>query len=128
MSSTQTIETYVSEITLKIMDADYLYLDNLYETLQKMKGSSKQKHEDNYWKVLQCLGETTSDAMVRALVRCELGSCKYHTNRNLFVLASIFMDMLTSVAAIKHIKKANIGTNKQILCGKVPRFLSVVAF
>ena len=103
MSSTQTIETYVSEITLKIMDADYLYLDNLYETLQKMKGSSKQKHEDNYWKVLQCLGETTSDAMVKALVRCELGSCKYHINRNLFVLASVFMDMLTSVAAIKHI-------------------------
>jgi hypothetical protein len=33
------------------MDADYLYLDKLYETLQKMKGSSKQKHEDNYWKV-----------------------------------------------------------------------------
>jgi hypothetical protein len=25
MSSTQTIETFVSEITLKIMDADYLY-------------------------------------------------------------------------------------------------------
>jgi hypothetical protein len=39
------------------MDADYLNLDKLYETLQKMKGSSKQKHEDNYWKVLQCLGE-----------------------------------------------------------------------
>jgi hypothetical protein len=58
-----------------------------------MKGSSKQKHEDNYWKVLQCLGETTSDAMVKTLVRCELGSCKYHTNRNLFVLAGVFMDM-----------------------------------
>lgn len=88
---------------MKIMEADYLYLDNLYETLQKMKSSSKQKHEDNYWKVLQCLGETASDAMVKALVRCELGSCKCHTNRNLFVLANIFVDMLTSVAAIKRI-------------------------
>lgn len=103
MSSSQTVENYVLEITSKITDADYPYLDNLYDTLLKMKSSSKQKHEDNYWKVLQCLGEMGSDIMVKAMVLCERSSCKCHINRNLFVLINIFVDMMSSVAVIKHI-------------------------
>ena len=68
-----------------------------------MKGSSRQKHEDNYWKVLQCLGETGSDTFIKALVRVDRASCKCHINSNMYILMQIFVEMQNSVAIIKHI-------------------------
>ncbi|XP_076078415.1 uncharacterized protein LOC143048553 [Mytilus galloprovincialis] len=103
MSSSKTVESYVAEIIAKIKDADYPYLDTFYDTLQKMRSSGKQKHEDNYWKVLQCLGETGSDMIIRSLSLCERASCKCHINRNLYVLMQLFVEMQSSVAVIKHI-------------------------
>lgn len=102
MSSSQTVESYVAEIVSKIKEPDYPYLGALFDTLKKMRQSSKVKHSDNYWKVVQCLGETGSDVMVKRLVRCQQTSCKCHVNSNLNCLLLIFTEMQTSVAALKH--------------------------
>lgn len=99
--STRTIEDYVQEIVQQLDALDYKSLLTVYETLQKMKKSVKAKHEQNYWKVLQCLGEVSVDKFIRALVRNEEISCKCHTYSNLWSLMQLFTQMQINVSVIK---------------------------
>ncbi|XP_060070295.1 uncharacterized protein LOC132550266 [Ylistrum balloti] len=101
--SIHTIEDFVMRIVKHLKDLDYQSLLYVQETLQKMKNSVKSKHELNYWKVLQCLGELSIDRFVRTLVLNERASCKCHTYSNLFCLMQLFVQMQVSVAVIKRL-------------------------
>ncbi|XP_069101143.1 uncharacterized protein [Argopecten irradians] len=99
--STRTIEDFVMSIAKNLKDLEYESLLDVHETLQKMKHSLKSKHEVNYWKVLQCLGELSVDQFVRSLVLNEKASCKCHTYSNLQCLMQLFVQMQMNVAVIK---------------------------
>ncbi|XP_021360353.1 uncharacterized protein LOC110454897 [Mizuhopecten yessoensis] len=99
--STRTIEDYVMNIVKNLKNLEYSSLLDVHETLQKMKTSMKSKHELNYWKVLQCLGEMSVDYFVRTLILNEKASCKCHTYSNLFCLMQLFVQLQVNVAVIK---------------------------
>ncbi|XP_033740121.1 uncharacterized protein LOC117327307 [Pecten maximus] len=99
--SVRTIEDFVMSIVKNLKDLEYQSLLDVHETLQKMKHSMKSKHELNYWKVLQCLGELSVDRFVRTLVLNEKASCKCHTYSNLYCLVQLFVQMQVNVAVIK---------------------------
>lgn len=103
MSGGKTIESYVADIMLNLENLDYESLNDIYETLRRMKNSGKLKHELNYWKVLQCLGEMAGDLFLKSLRKCEKISCVSHFLQSMQALLQLFTEMLTNVAIIKRV-------------------------
>ncbi|KAK3585518.1 hypothetical protein CHS0354_022927 [Potamilus streckersoni] len=100
----RTIEDYVEEIIQYVedMDRNSKVVEILY-TLLRMLYSSKKKHNLNYWRILQCLGEMATDKMVQVLIRNEKHTCNYHINVSLSAVMKLFAYMLSNVAVIKRV-------------------------
>ena len=103
MTSSRTIEDFVADIVQHIKASNYDDLGEIYDTLQRMHSSIKQKHELNYWRVYQCLVEVAIDKMVMKLVRIETVSCKCHLSANMYCLMRFFVDSITTVNVIKRV-------------------------
>ncbi|XP_052808710.1 uncharacterized protein LOC128237331 [Mya arenaria] len=101
MGSTRTIEDYVEEIVGYITEVDFDNMSSVCDTLEKMKFSSKSKYKLNYWRVMQCLGETASDRLVSFLIRMEKNSCKCHLNTNFKCFMRLFVEAMCNVKVIK---------------------------
>ena len=78
------IEEFVSDIVHDIETSQYEDLGDVYDTLQRMQSSLKEKHEHNYWRVIQCLVEVAIDKIVLKLIRIDSVSCKCHLGSNMF--------------------------------------------
>lgn len=103
MAASRKVEDFVADIVQHIKASDYDELGEVYDTLQRMRSSIKQKHELNYWRVYQCLVEVAIDKMVLKLVRIDSISCKCHLSANMYCLMRFFVDSITTVNVIKRI-------------------------
>ena len=103
MTASRTIEDFVSDIVQHIEASDYDDLGEVYDTLQRMRSSVKEKHELNYWRVAQCLVEVAIDKIVMKLVRIDSISCKCHLSSNMYCLMRFFVDSITTVNVIKRV-------------------------
>ena len=101
MTSTKSVEDYVQDVVKQLEDLQYKELSETYETLQRMKQSPKHKHGQNYWKVLQCLGEVACDIFARIVTSVEKASCSCHTYQNMCQVVQLFAQSLTTVAVLK---------------------------
>jgi hypothetical protein len=104
--STRSIESYVTEVCKYIDELDYKNINNIYETLQKMKSSVKNKHYLNYWKVLQCVGEVAADKlvyMVTSTFKMNTSDLRQHTSLQLLHVLELFDECLTTVAVIRRV-------------------------
>ena len=119
MTASRTIEDFVSDIVQHIKASNYDDLGEVYDTLQRMRSSIKQKHELNYWRVYQCLVEVAIDKMVLKLVRIDSISCKCHLSANMYCLMRFFVDSITTVNVIKRILYFNESFGP--LCFKIIR-------
>lgn len=103
MSSARTIEEYAEEIIKNLEEGDFDNLGDTCDVLDRMKCSSKKKYKLNYWRVMQCLGETAIDRQVKCLAKFEKASCKCHYYENLHCFLRLFVEMMCNVAVIKRI-------------------------
>lgn len=103
MSSARTIEEYAEEIIEYIQDGDFESLSDTCDTLEKMKYNSKNKYKLNYWRVMQCLGETSVDIQVKCLAKFDKVACKCHYSQKLKCFMRLFDEMMCNVAVIKRI-------------------------
>ena len=103
MAASRTIEEYVADIVYDIDASNYDDLADVYDTLQRMRMSVKQKHELNYWRVIQCLVEVAIDKMVMKLIRIDTVSCKCHLSSNMYCLMRFFVDSITTVNVVKRV-------------------------
>lgn len=101
MASTRTIEDFAEEIVGYITDVDFDNMTNMCDTLEKMKFSTKSKHNINYWRVMQCLGEISSDRIMTFLIKIEKNSCKCHLSKNFCCFMKLFNDSLCNQKVIK---------------------------
>ena len=102
---TRTIEDFVDDIISNVLEEDFDSLSSVYETLERMKYSSKDKYRLNYWKVMQCFGEMASDSLVKLLMKIEKNSCKCHFHTNFKCVMNIFAE---SMCNVKVVKRANV--------------------
>ena len=79
-------EEFLSDIVHDIETSQYEDLSDVYDTLQRMQSSLKQKHEHNYWRVIQCSVEVAIDKIVLKLIRIDSVSCKCHLSSNMLCL------------------------------------------
>ena len=103
MASSRTIEEFVSDIVHDIETSQYEDLGDVYDTLQRMQSSLKQKHEHNYWRVIQCLVEVAIDKIVLKLIRIDSVSCKCHLGSNMLCVMRFFVESITTVNVIKRV-------------------------
>ena len=101
MASSRPIEEYVKDIVKHVQGYEFTNLVKVHETLQRMRNSMKSRHELNYWKVLQCLGELSCDKFLGVIITNETISCRCHTYSNLFALMQLFVETQTNCAVIK---------------------------
>lgn len=103
-SSTKTVECFVGEIILYLDEQKYKKLRSIYETLQKMKNSDKDKHIINYWKVLQCLGEVATEKLLSAVLMTKFVTCGC-TYAVETVILQVFVETMSSMAVVKRVMK-----------------------
>ena len=97
----------MSDIVFSLDASNYDDLGEVYDTLQRMRSSLKQKHEHNYWRVIQCLVEVAIDKMILKLINIDSVSCRCHLNANMFCLMRFFVDSITTVNVVKRILHFN---------------------
>lgn len=102
-AATRSIESYVLDICKYIDEWDYGNLNDIYETLHKMRASLKDKHYLNYWKVLQCTGEVAANKLIYMVVKSPQACCRQHQVTHLLHVMGFFSECLTTVAFIKRI-------------------------
>ena len=103
MAETRSIESYVLDLCQYIDAWDYENMNNVYETLLKMRASFKEKHYLNYWRVLQCVGEVGADKLIYLVAKSPVASCKKHNISNLVTVMELFSESLSTVAFIKRV-------------------------
>ncbi|KAJ8314997.1 hypothetical protein KUTeg_007147 [Tegillarca granosa] len=107
MSGGKTIESYVADIMQNLEDLDYDSLCDIYETLRRMKNSGKLKHELNYWKVLQCLGEMAGDLYLKSL-RSRIKSQQGNHEMYSVILVGYCSKMLLGLIELGDMKTRNV--------------------